>query len=741
MNRRDLLGALAAGLLWPAAIPRRRPRGGRAPWTFRLDRGTRWTLAARDGRPVIGGAEIAVTMGGAGPVPLAALEHGRRFQLTDARGANAGWQVVGTTQGVEVTAQFLEGPPPLVTVTARGLEDECRLEEVRFFDTSAAELPALRGRPTAWINGFLSSDPCQLAVLGGSAEATSHWALAILPGPTAHPVAFAFGVDDAGEGRFDSVDGRLVAATRFRGRSVGAVRPPAAASLTVLPGPDPLDALGNLAGGLLTPRSDIPAGWSVRADPPTPITEDEVIAGLDAARAALRPGLPFVVRLGEGYQRAIGDWETNDAFPHGHRGLTDRIHAAGFHAGLWLAPLLAAERSGIPAAHPDWLLQSPDRDPLVVEEPAERSGRVYALDAAQVPVRDYLRDLARRAVSEWGYDDLTLDQLRYGAATAPDQGGMSRSEAYRAALRALREGAGRAFVTACDTPLQYAAGLVDAVRIGPDANRGFPALRPAARAVALKASYQGTAWLNDPGGLVVGERVTPDEARFWATVMAFAGGATISSDAPVRLAAERLEILKRVLPVASLRERAYDIALGGAGRAPSPSWLLGRIAEDWWTLAALNWGDTSRRFALSLADHGIRGPLLAYDVWAERRRRDVDGEVVLPLEPRSATVLSLRRRRRAPSIVGSTRHVVQGLDLRDERWDGHRRTLTARAVQLDDRPYAVTIALPPGFAPRRAASDPDAGATVAVTGAAGQRAARLQLAAPPGAEVSWEVAF
>jgi hypothetical protein len=740
MNRRDLLGALAAGLLWRPAISWRRPRGGRAPWVFRLDRGARWTLAARDGRPVVGGAEIAVTIGGAGPVSLAALEHGRRFQLTDSRGANAGWQVVGTTQGVEVSAQFLDGPPPLVTVTARGLEDECSLEEVCFFDTRVAELPALSGRPTAWVNGFLSSDPCRLAVLGPNTDATSHWALAILAGPTAHPAAFAFGVDDAGEGRFDCVAGRVIAATRFRGRSVGAVQPPAAATLSVLPGPNPLDALGKAASGFATPRSDIPAGWSVRPDSHASITEEEVLAGLDAARAAFRPGLPFVVRIGEGYQRALGDWETNDACPHGHRWLTDQIHAAGFHAGLWLAPFLVAERSGIPTAHPDWLLQSPDRAPLVVEEPADRSGRVYALDAAQVPVRDYLRDLVRHAVSEWGYDDLTLDQLRYGATAAPDRGGMSRSEAYRAALRALREGAGRAFITACDAPLQHAAGLVDAVRIGPDTNRGFAALRPTARAVALKAPYQGAAWLNDPGNLVVGERVTPDEARFWATVAAFAGGSTISSDAPARLAAERLEILQRVLPVAPLRERAYDIALGGPG-APSPSWLLGRIAEDWWTVAALNWGDTPRRFALSLADHGIRGPLLAYDVWAERRRNDVDGEVVLPLDPRSAIVLSLRRRRREPSIVGSTRHLVQGLDLRDERWDGRRRTLSARAVQLDDRPYAVTIALPPGFTPQRAASDPDAGVTVAVTGAAGQRAARLQLAAPPGAEVSWEVAF
>ena len=158
-------------------------------------------------------------------------------------------------------------------------------------------------------------------------------------------------------------------------------------------------------------------------------------------------------------------------------------------------------------------------------------------------------------------------------------------------------------------------------------------------------------------------------------------------------------------------------------------------------LAVLNWGEKQRRLRFSLASAGIRGPLLAYNVWAERRRDDVDGEVALSVAPRSALVLSLRRRRRTPAVVGTTRHVVQGLDVRDERWDDRRRTLAGTAVQLEDGPYAVAIALPPGFTPRRATSAPDAGATIAATGDHGLRTAKLQLAAPPAAEVSWEVAF
>jgi len=741
VNRRDLLGALALGLLWPPAGLQRRPRRARPPWAFRLDGAARWTLAARDGRPVVTGAEIAVAVGGAERVPLAALEGARRFLLSDPGGANAGWQVVGTADGVEVSAQFLDGPPPRITVTARGLGDEQSLEEIRFFDARTAEIPALRGRPTLWINGFLSSDPCRVVVLGPGTQAVSHWSLVTLDGPAARPTAFAFGGGDAGEGRFDCADGHVVAASRFRGRTVGAARPPADATLSVLPTSDPLEVLAHWAGGAAATRPHVPAGWGEESAGAEPTTEAGVLAGLGAARTIFHLPLPFTIRIGDGYQRAAGDWETNDAFPHGHRWLTDRIHGAGFKAGLWLAPFLVGERAPVAAAHPDWLLPGPDGAPLVVAEPTARRDRVYALDAAQVRVRDHLRDLARRAVSEWGYDDLTLDQLRIGLTAAQGHGAMSRSEAFRAAIRAMREGAGRAFVTACDAPLQHTAGLVDAVRVVADTGDDFEALHAAARAVALRSQYGNGAWITDPGPLVVGEAVTQDEARLRATLAALAGGSTIGSEAPGRLSAERLDILQRALPVAPLRESAWDIGPERGGAAAPPSWLLGKVADDWWMLALFNWGETQRRIFFPLADHGIRGPLAVYDVWSEQRRRDVDGAVAVSLQPRSGITLSLRRRRRFPAVVGTSRHVVQGLEVRDERWDPRRRTLAARAVQLDRRPYAVTIALPPGLAPRRASSDPDAGASVAPTGEPGARAVRLLLTAPPGDEVSWEVEF
>lgn len=756
MRRRDLLTAMAAGLLWlpgGAGFRRRRHRG---VWTFRLDDRQRWSLMPEVGLAVIAAAEIAVLLEGNEATPLGELENLRRFELAPPPGGSAGWQVIGSVAGVEVTAQFLDGPPPSISVTARGLAAERTLTEIRFLDSRTARVAGLAGgarnagsphRPRLWINGYESASDCRVVASDGAVQATSHWQLAVLPpgpGNPGHPdargLALSFGVEDAGAGRFAIGDG-IVASSLFGRRPVGMALAPASASLTIVPGDDPLAALGRLAA-VAPPRRWIPSGWSSRHAVPAGATEADLLSNLDAARRCCDVQAFRVFQLDDGFQRSAGDWDTNDRFPHGHRWLTDRIHGAGFQAGLWLAPFAVAERSGIPAAHSEWLLQAPDGEPLVVALRDDWGGRTYGLDAGQAEVQDFLRELARHAVSNWGYDYLRLGALHLGVAGTRHGRPESAAEAYRAGLRALREGAGRAFILGCEAPLQHAVGLVDGMRASPDVEAAFSRFVPAARASLLRAHLNGTAWISDADTVPVGESLTEDEARTWASIVALSGGMALASEDLDRLPDERLAILKRILPVAPVHGRALDIAAPdwtGVQQDGAPAWILAQVLDDWWMLAATNWDDVPQRLALSLPDHGIRGPLAAYDVWEGVRRDDVQGRLALTLPPHATTVLSLRRPRRTPFVLGSTRHLVQGvMDLEDERWDGRRRVLSARAVLLDDRPYELTIALPPGFRPREARCAPDAEITV---DSAERGAARLRLLRPPGAELDWSVQF
>src|SRR6266487_6842104 len=103
-----------------------------------------------------------------------------------------------------------------------------------------------------------------------------------------------------------------------------------------------------------------PAGWCSWYELFGRVTEADVIANLEFCAANFDRRFFRYIQLDDGYQKATGDWEANDKFPHGHRRLTDQIHARSFKAGLWMTPFAVAERSGVPAAHPEWLLKSVD---------------------------------------------------------------------------------------------------------------------------------------------------------------------------------------------------------------------------------------------------------------------------------------------------------------------------------------------------------------------------------------------
>ena len=201
---------------------------------------------------------------------------------------------------------------------------------------------------------------------------------------------------------------------------------------------------------------------------PTCSTNLEALRRL-RGRVALR-----LRQVDDGYQRAIGDWlEPNAKFPHGMRWLAQRIRAAGFDAGIWLAPFLARPEARLCRAAPRLVRAHRGRaaSRRGCWNPMWSLGRpAYALDTTHPEVLDWLRELARTVVHQWGYRILKLDFL-YAAALPGVRydRGATRAEALRRGLEAIRDGAGAdAFLLGCGCPLGPAIGIVDGMRIGAD---------------------------------------------------------------------------------------------------------------------------------------------------------------------------------------------------------------------------------------------------------------------------------
>ncbi|HKW40077.1 MAG TPA: alpha-galactosidase [Gemmatimonadales bacterium] len=583
MDRRTfiLLTGASSAAAWRPALAARPGGAAVGPLRFELDDHRRWSLwYYGEGSPVplVRAAEVVAWVGDQ-PLTLAQLED----STIGSRRPPGGEAVVvrGRAAAVWVEAEFLVTsdtslPQAAITVTVFPDRFLPTVKAVRFFQAPTAETLPGEGPLTALLNGLHSNEPCRVVALaaGESGEWTSHGALGLSRG--GRGLAIAFDATDPGAARVSFSPNGLEALSEWL--PPRPLRPDGDASrmrLCLHPAGDGLDALR----ALFEPSSPVdrerliqavaPAGWCSRSEFAGSVGEADVTANLDFCAANFDRRFFRHIELDDGYQRAAGDWEPNQRFPHGHAWLTDQIHAKGFKAGLWVAPFAVAEGSGVPAAQPDWLLRDAT-GPVVCDTRDAWGGKVYALDGAHPKVQQWLYDLARRVVREWGYDYLRVDLLRWATLGSSHYGGLTHAEAYRAGLGALRDGLGtEAPLVAAGAPLQHSVGLVNGMRVGPDVEPSWAGVQPPARAAGLRSFYHRSSWLNDPDCLVVRPPLTRSAAETWASLVAITGGLTLFSDDLPKLSADRVSLLQRTLPVAPVAGRPIGAVTGERAVAPA----------------------------------------------------------------------------------------------------------------------------------------------------------------------------
>ncbi len=134
--------------------------------------------------------------------------------------------------------------------------------------------------------------------------------------------------------------------------------------------------------------------------------------------------LPIVKKLGftwvtldDGWQTAQGDWFLQpQKYPHGDadmRAMVDKIHAEGFKAQLWWAPLTADPGTELVKKHPDWLLLNADGSKQKISY-----WNSWYLCPADPDVVAYHQAIVVKALRDWGFDGLKLDGQHMNGAPA-----------------------------------------------------------------------------------------------------------------------------------------------------------------------------------------------------------------------------------------------------------------------------------------------------------------------------------
>jgi alpha-galactosidase len=401
---------------------------------------------------------------------------------------------------------------------------------------------------------------------------------------------------------------------------------------TFASGPNRAALLAKLAGRIDQNHPPLrfkapPAGWCSWYCFGPRVTAKNVMDNLGAI-VKDAPQLKYV-QLDDGYQPAMGDWlETGAAFGGGVQEVLKAIRKQGFEPAIWVGPFIAEAASHVFQQHPDWFMKGDDGKPLPADKvtfQGWRRGPWYALDGTNPEVQKHLENVFRTMRQQWGVTYFKLDANFWGAM----HGGKlhdpkaTRIEAYRSGMQAILRGAGDSFILGCNHPIWASFGLIHGSRSSGDISRKWDTFRSVARQNLLRNWQNGKLWWNDPDAVTLSGAMPLEEYRFHATAIMASGGMVLSGDDLSTLPADRLEMLKKLLPPTGMAAEFEDENL-----------TIGTVKlKDRTLLCLFNWANEPATISVKLPKPGKVTDLWSGKAYGKQTALDV------PLKPHEGTVL------------------------------------------------------------------------------------------------------
>jgi alpha-galactosidase len=413
------------------------------------------------------------------------------------------------------------------------------------------------------------------------------------------------------------------------------------------------------------------------------ITEQNFNYNLKECEVKLKDQLDLF-QLDDGYERWPGEWlDWNKKFPSRPDQLVDKIHQAGFKAGIWMAPFVISRTAPLARLHPDWILRKESGRPVFAHLHPQWRGRImYALDCTHPGVKDWLKDTINTVVHKYGFDFLKLDFIYAAALPGKRHDPYSTGAmAFRQGLEAIRDAAGHdVTILGCGAPFGPSIGLVDAMRTSQDVDihwrypgmdmlMGWP-LTPSARNCfrnnLARSLMHGALWCNDPDCLVLREvkrGMNIREIQSEVTLFYLLGGYLLVSE-DLRLlpqdkpeGAGGLDLLLKMIPLSEGTAEPLDLFLT---EFPEVFFQKGDLRS---LLALFNWSDRARLMKLELKKIGLSGLHHVFEFWSRRYLGQTEGTMDLGMvPPHSCKYLALTRVRteKEPQMVGLDFHLGMG---------------------------------------------------------------------------------
>jgi len=291
-------------------------------------------------------------------------------------------------------------------------------------------------------------------------------------------------------------------------------------------------------------------------------------------------------------------------YPHGLKYVSDEIKKLGLIPSLWIGFTVDPGENDFIKANPETVL---------VDHPSW-CGR-YFFDMSNPKYLNEFLPRALKQVDEWGYDAVKYDTLplsmrlhEYFHDSMYDKT-LSLKEVFRNMVKKTREVlGGDRYMLSCagvrDAEILWACDMFDAARIGGDIFKWEEFVKEAVGRTARYYPFHNNAFYNDPDNVVIREEFNNmDEAFSRCAFVSLLGMPVTFGDDLTKLPEERVELLRRSIPVPDIRP--MDL-----GRTSPDDMTVTVLAIDgevgaYTVISLLNTTDDERDYAVDLARYGI----------------------------------------------------------------------------------------------------------------------------------------
>lgn len=385
-------------------------------------------------------------------------------------------------------------------------------------------------------------------------------------------------------------------------------------------------------------------------------------------------------------------------YPGGLELVAQEIKKAGFVPALWIGFTNDIGFTEYEKEHPQ----------ISLSHHETWSGKYYY----DISHPDFLNGFLPKAVQQvkdWGYEAVKFDTLpncitaheTYHANMYHPE--MTTYKAYRIMIQKTRELLGEDFyMLSCagrEQVVLWGAGVFDAARVGPDLFLWERFVETVGR-IRQYYPLHDIVLYNDPDNVVLRDEFsTYEQAISRISIVSLLGlPLTFGDDLP-KLPAERLDLLKRALPVMDVHPADFNNAICD-NKTQMISLNIALSFEQYMVAGVMNLTDERKIRDVSLKEtlRLPQGEYLIYDYFKNKFLGCYKDNIMITVEPYDTKILSFRRRSGKPQIISTSRHITQGAaEIKNMYWDDHTNTLTVFSKLVKDDSYTLTVYIPEGY--------------------------------------------